>query len=265
VPESFNALTNWPKCASVIGHIRDQSNCGSCWAFGTTEAFNDRLCIKTGFTQLLSTADTTGCCGFFSCFSMGCNGGQIGTPWTWFDGTGVVTGGQYGDKTGCYPYTMPKCAHHVVEAGLKDCSKITQEDPTCYSDCETGNTKLDYQSDKHKASSSYGLGSITAIKKDLQEYGSVTAAFTVYEDFLSYKSGVYKYTTGKELGGHAVKIVGWGTESGQDYWLVANSWNSGWGDKGYFKIALGDCGIDSQCHAGQVSKATVQKFIRSSI
>lgn len=44
--------------------------------------------------------------------------------------------------------------------------------------------------------------------------GPAEAAFTVYEDFLSYKSGVYKHTSGSALGGHAVKIMGWGTEDG---------------------------------------------------
>jgi len=44
--------------------------------------------------------------------------------------------------------------------------------------------------------------------------GPVTAAFTVYEDFVAYKSGVYKHTTGSALGGHAVKILGYGTENG---------------------------------------------------
>jgi len=101
-PDSFDSRTQWPKCTS-ISTIRDQSNCGSCWAFGTTEAFNDRVCISSGGTvgPLLSTADTVGCCNLLSCFSMGCNGGQIATPWNFFHKTGVVTGGMNGDKSTC--------------------------------------------------------------------------------------------------------------------------------------------------------------------
>ena len=73
---------------------------------------------------------------------------------------------------------------------------------------------------------------------EIMTYGPVEAAFTVFADFPTYKSGVYKHTTGKALGGHAIKIVGWGTENGEDYWTVVNSWNSDWGDKGTFKALL---------------------------
>ncbi len=58
----------------------------------------------------------------------------------------------------------------------------------------------------------------------------------MYADFLTYTGGVYKHTTGSLLGGHAVKFVGWGTEGGEDYWLVANSWNPHWG-------------LDGKCYA----------------
>lgn len=78
IPESFDARTAWPHCAAIIGHVRDQSSCGSCWAFGTTEAFNDRHCIATGDTKtLFSPEDTVSCCKGLTCnFSMGCDGGQ---------------------------------------------------------------------------------------------------------------------------------------------------------------------------------------------
>jgi len=70
--------------------------------------------------------------------------------------------------------------------------------------------------------------------------------------FLSYKSGVYQYVTGSYLGGHAVKILGWGIEQNLPYWLVANSWNPDWGDKGFFKILMGqdECGIEDSISAG---------------
>ena len=86
------------------------------------------------------------------------------------------------------------------------------------------------------------------------QYGPVTGAFEVYSDFPNYKSGVYHHTTGSLLGGHAIKIIGWGTEDGTDYWLVVNSWNESWGDGGTFKIRRGvnECGIEGQISAGQV-------------
>jgi len=78
--------------------------------------------------------------------------------------------------------------------------------------------------------------------------GPVETAFTVYEDFANYVSGIYTHVSGGIEGGHAVKIVGWGEENGVKYWKVANSWNPYWGEKGYFRIARGrnECGIEDQ-------------------
>ena len=74
-------------------------------------------------------------------------------------------------------------------------------------------------------------------------------AFNVYADFMSYKGGIYVHTTGDLEGGHAIKILGWGVENGQSYWLCANSWGTSWGEKGFFRIAQGQCGIDSAVYA----------------
>ena len=77
-------------------------------------------------------------------------------------------------------------------------------------------------------------------------FPQVTAAFTVYADFENYAGGVYAHTAGRMMGAHAVKMMGWGTDAGADYWLAANSWNSYWGEKGTFRIARGegkDCGM----------------------
>jgi len=87
---------------------------------------------------------------------------------------------------------------------------------------------------------------------ELYKNGPIEVAFTVYEDFLAYKSGVYQHESGDELGGHAVKILGWGVENNTPYWLVANSWNVHWGDSGFFKILRGqdECGIEDEADAG---------------
>jgi cathepsin B len=86
---------------------------------------------------------------------------------------------------------------------------------------------------KYKAATYYAVGSwlffwerAYAIQTEIMKGGPLQVGFSVYQDFLSYKSGVYKYTTGGLLGGHAVKIVGWGVDSASKlpYWLVANSW-----------------------------------------
>merc|ERR1711920_891086 len=85
----------------------------------------------------------------------------------------------------------------------------------------------------------------------IMTYGPVETAFTVYADFANYASGIYQHTSGSELGGHAVRIVGWGVDSGTKYWKVANSWNPYWGEKGYFRIKRGDDegGIENQAIA----------------
>jgi len=247
LPDTFDARVQWGSVCPSVSEVRDQGACGSCWAFGAAEAMTDRVCIASNGTTTvdLSAEDLTSCC---DACGDGCNGGYPGSAWDYFQSTGLVTGGPYNSKQGCYPYQVPACDHHVV-GKLQPCGD-EQPTPQCSQQCQNGAV---WASDKHFSKSSYSVPS-DQIQQEIFTYGPVEGAFTVYEDFVNYKSGVYKHVTGGELGGHAIKILGWGTENGQDYWLVANSWNPDWGDNGYFKIARGsdECGIEDGVVAGQV-------------
>ena len=90
------------------------------------------------------------------------------------------------------------------------------------------------------------IRSINELKEDILTYGPIETGFYVYDDFMNYKSGIYKRTKGSVLkGGHAVKIIGWGKEEDTEYWIVANSWGPEWGENGFFRIAFGECGIEN--------------------
>jgi cathepsin B len=226
---------------------------GSCWAFGSTESFEDRRCISTGEDILFSTEDTLSCCGGMM---MGCNGGNPSASWGWFASTGVVTGGDFGGG-GCQPYNFPPCSHHVnATKQYPECPHPEYHTPRCERTCNASYNQS-YSQDKTKASKSYSVRGVAQIQTELMTHGPLAVAFRVFADFLTYKSGVYKHTTGSELGGHAVEMVGWGVEDGQDYWLIKNSWNPSWGDGGFFKIAKGvspsECGIEDMVTGGTFS------------
>lgn len=247
IPATFDARLAWPQC-SVIGHIRDQGSCGSCWAFGAVEAITDRICIHSNATNnaYIAAEDVVSCCGF-GC-GMGCDGGYPQSAWSYWQSTGIVTGGDYNSGQGCYPYQVAACEHHVT-GPLPACGDEVST-PSCTSSCQNGAT---WGSDKHFGSSSYAVNSdVASIQTEILTNGPVEASFTVYADFVAYKSGVYQYKTGDELGGHAIKILGWGVENNVPYWLVANSWRTEWGDSGFFKILRGsdECGIEDGVVAG---------------
>ncbi|VDO85547.1 unnamed protein product [Haemonchus placei] len=63
-----------------------------------------------------------------------------------------------------------------------------------------------------------------------------------------------QHTAGKARGAHAIKIIGWGAENDVPYWLIANSFNDDWGEKGYFRMIRGinECGIEQEVAAGHV-------------
>jgi len=246
LPDSFDARDKWGSICPSTSEIRDQAACGSCWAFGAVEAMTDRICIASNgkSTPHISAEDMLSCCD--SC-GFGCEGGYPGAAWDYWVSDGVVTGNNYGGG-GCYPYLIPSCDHHV-NGTLPPCGNIVPT-PPCANQCQNGQ---DWNSDKHFGTNAYAISSDpTVIQTEIFNNGPVEAAFSVYEDFLAYKQGVYQHVTGDLLGGHAIKILGWGTQSGTPYWIVANSWNPDWGNKGFFNILRGsdECGIEEEVVAG---------------
>jgi cathepsin B len=237
LPTTFDARQQWPNCTS-IGTIRDQSACGSCWAFGAVEAQSDRTCIETGQQVELSAQDMNSCC--TSCGD-GCDGGFPSAAWDYWVRSGVVS-------NSCDPYSLPSCDHHLANS-TNPCPSNEYPTPACKKTCVDGET---WTTAKHFGAKAYGLSGAAAMAQELVSNGPLETAFDVYEDFLSYSGGVYRHTTGQFLGGHAVKILGFGTLNGTPYWLVANSWNPDWGLKGFFMIERGnnECGFESSASAG---------------
>eukprot|EP01133_Synstelium_polycarpum_P011993 gene11993-14014_t len=228
VPAAFDARTNWPGC---VVPILNQGQCGSCWAFGASESLSNRLCIAskgainvTLSPQALVSCDDIG--------NQGCNGGIPQLAWEYMELHGLPT-------LDCFPYT----------------SGANGTDGPCSKTCADGS---DYKLYKAKPFTMKTCSSVAAIQQDIFTYGPIEGTMEVYQDFMSYTSGVYVMTPGsKLLGGHAIKIVGWGHDatSGLDYWIVANSWGADWGMNGFFWIQRGVnmVGIDHDAVGGQAN------------
>merc|ERR1719362_217340 len=130
---------------------------------------------------------------------MGCQGGQVPNAWRYLQSTGIVT-------DTCFPYA----------AG-------SGQAPACRSRC------ADFERfTRTRAARAYAINGVLNMQKEIMTNGPIQVAFKVYKSFMNYKSGVYQKHWYELLpeGGHAVKLVGWGTENSTAYWLVANSWNT---------------------------------------
>jgi hypothetical protein len=244
LPTNFDAAVQWPTC-STINQIRDQSACGSCWAFGAAEAISDRYCTYATKPQNLSISanDLVACCDIFHGCGMGCSGGDPAGAWAYWVSTGLV-------DDACDPYPFPKCEHHISGGKYPPCPANEYPTPSCATQCKNGAT---WSGSLHKGTNSWSLTGESSFMQELYAHGPFEVAFTVYEDFLTYKSGVYTHTKGSALGGHAVKVTGWGVLNNVPYWKIANSWNEDWGNQGFFLIKRGsdECGIEDEGSAGQ--------------
>jgi C1A family cysteine protease len=191
--------------------IRNQGACGSSVSFGTTAAVEAKMRIERGNPGLaadLSEASLFFCIGPGSGAS--CSNGWHMTPaMDGYKNTGVP-------DEACFPYT-----DHQQACG--QCS--------------------DWKSRATKIVGWHTISSVPHMKTWLSSNGPLATCFTVYHDFFTYAGGVYKHVTGGLAGGHCVCVVGYDDAVG--CWICQNSWGTDWGESGFFRIAYGECGIDS--------------------
>eukprot|EP01017_Pseudomicrothorax_dubius_P024776 TRINITY_DN2633_c0_g1_i2.p1 TRINITY_DN2633_c0_g1~~TRINITY_DN2633_c0_g1_i2.p1 ORF type:complete len:256 (+),score=37.13 TRINITY_DN2633_c0_g1_i2:61-768(+) len=213
----------FPGC---IHPIRDQEKCGASWAFSTTGALSDRLCafslgrINVVLSpQTLISCDTT---------DQACDGGHIDRAWLFLEKYGTVS---------------DSCFSYYSSSGIPfKCPYVLN--------CDDFQPVKVYSALRGK---SRAFVTPSAIKTSIFDYGSLAATFQVYQDFMSYEGGIYHHVAGQLVGTQFVKIIGWGQENGVNYWIVANSWGTSWGEQGYFRIREGECGIDKYAVAGIAS------------
>jgi cathepsin B len=234
IPASFDSRTQWPGC---VHPVLNQEQCGSCWAFAATEALSDRFAIQTNLSTnvVLSPQDLVSC--DTANGNQGCNGGYPIYAWQYMQQTGIVT-------WDCYPYTSG--------GGVTGNCLITAKKQTCPASGQT--FQLYY------AASAYAVApNVAAIQTEIYTNGPIEVAFDVYEDFFSYTSGVYVHKSGALAGGHAVKMLGWGTLNNVAYWICENSWGTTWGMEGFFLIKRGvdECGIEDNGVAGLAATSSL--------
>nr|XP_018898901.1 PREDICTED: cathepsin B-like cysteine proteinase 4 [Bemisia tabaci] len=254
-PAEFDARKKWTNCPSVA-HIYDQGSCGSCWAVAVASVVTDKICIasKGAWKDWISSWDIASCCVGGEKCGAGCDGGRPDKAFEYYVKKGIPTGGEFGSNQGCMPYEIKGCSHHMGDKGkFPNCRSYNETVvPTCVKECPNKSYKTPLNKDRHFGKRVYHV-KIGDAKKELSEIGPCTMSFQIYEDFYLYKSGVYKHVTGAHIGGHVVRVLGYGTENGIGYWLCANSWNPEWGDNGLFKIIAGtnDCNCEQYFYTAE--------------
>ena len=201
---------NWVYSGAVTP-VKDQGQCGSCWSFSTTGALEGAYYIM--YDKLVSFSEQQ----LVDCDNLkndgrdhGCNGGLMDNAFSWIQKNGGLC------SESDYPYV----------------SGNTQKSSTCQKSCvNVPYSIVDGYMDVPPAN-------YNAMQSVLTQQPISIAIEADQRDFQLYSSGVFTGKCGTNLD-HGVLLVGYGTQQGNDYYLVKNSWSTSWGEEGYIKLGRG--------------------------
>ncbi|XP_072303963.1 cathepsin S-like [Eucyclogobius newberryi] len=208
---SLPSAVDWRK-KGLVTEVKTQGSCGSCWAFSAAGALEGQLKKSKGVLMSLSTQNLLDCSNKYG--NRGCEGGFMTYAFKYV----IKNQGIAADNS--YPYNGKRghCKYNP-DYNAANC---------------TGYTFLP-------------KGDERALKVAVATVGPISVAIDATRPkFVFYKSGVYKDKYCTHSVNHGVLVVGYGTEDGQDYWLVKNSWGTGYGESGYVKMVRNkknQCGI----------------------
>jgi hypothetical protein len=210
-PMDLPASYDWRALGGVTP-IRNQGNCGSCWAFSTVGALECAIKIKDSMSVNLSEQWLVSC----NREGWGCDGGFMAHDYhQWKTDACGGTGAVYESD---FPYTAtdaPCGCPYAHPYRITSWAYI---------------------------GSSGGVPSTNSIKQAIMDYGPVSVAIYVNSAFQGYTGGVFNACSSGQIN-HAVVLVGWDDNQGGGVWFLRNSWGTGWGESGYMKITYGCCSV----------------------
>lgn len=219
---------DWRTRADTVTAVKDQGSCGSCWAFASTAVLESHVAIATGELFDLSPQQIAFCtpnpnqCGG----SGGCGGATSELAFDYVAGAGIVQEYQLGYQA------------YFGQEPANGCQITKLNKPVA---SISGYVKLPENN-------------YTALMNAIAQVGPVAVSVGA-STWSAYSSGIFKGCPKDVVINHAVTLVGYGTENGEDYWIVRNSWSPTWGEDGYIRVARSanddtNCGTDYEPQMG---------------
>jgi len=194
----------------AVTYVKDQGQCGSCWAFSAVCAMEGAYFLEHGELLSFSEEQIVDC----DDDDHGCDGGWPTSAMSYVQECGGL------ELEDDYPYTAPPAGYCQFDPSLARMQ---------VADIET-----------------FPGQDVDQMMNALQQYGPLSIGLDASK--FDYYSGGIMNGDGCDVGSpdHAVAVVGWGEEDGTPYWIVKNSWGSDWGEGGYVRIERGNdaCGVE---------------------